>query len=110
MSNSTVIQANLAALRAEMAKEGIDVFFIQSGDPHNSEFVNEHYNSVKFISGFTGENATLLVLEEEAYLWTDGRFFLQAEKELADTGISLMKMGMEGVPSVEDYLQTLCDE
>lgn len=110
MCNSTSIRANLAALRAEMAAEGIDVFFIQSGDPHNSEFVNDYYNSVRFISGFTGENATLLVLEEEAYLWTDGRFFLQAQTELDGTGITLMKMGMEGVPSVEEYLQTLCDE
>lgn len=106
----TIIKPEILKLREEMSKEGIDVFFVQSGDPHNSEFVNKYYDTVRYLSGFTGENATLIVTEEDAYLWVDGRFFIQAEKELANTGITLMKMGEPGVPEVSDYLDKLASE
>ena len=97
-------------LRAEMQKESIDVFFMQSGDPHNSEFVNAHYNSIRFVSGFTGENATLIVTMQDAFLWTDGRFFIQAEKELAGSGIQLMRMGVDCVPTSIEFLEGLAGD
>ncbi len=104
------IRPELAALRRQMAAEGIDIYFMQSGDPHNSEFVNAYYDSCRFISGFTGENATVIVTADEAYLWTDGRFFLQCESELCGTGIELMRMGEPDVPSPLDWLEARAEE
>lgn len=102
-----VKKPEILALQKEMALEGIDVFFMQSGDPHNSEFVNPYYDCCRFVSGFTGENATVIVTAEEAFLWTDGRFFLQCEKELCGTGIQLMKYGEPDVLPPIDWLENL---
>ena len=80
-----------------MAEEGIDAYFVPSGDFHGSEYVNDYFRMRAFLSGFTGSAGELLVTGDGAWLWTDGRYFLQAASQLAGSGIELMKMGEEGV-------------
>lgn len=86
---------------------GIQVYYVPSGDCHGSEFVHDHFKCCEFLTGFSGENATLIVLPDAAFLWTDGRFFLQAEQELDGSGIALMKMGEPGVPTALEFLIAL---
>ena len=96
--------SRLLKLRESMKKYNINYYIIPSSDPHQSEYVAEYYTGRAAISGFTGSAGTLLVGENEAKLWTDGRYFIQAENELKDSGIKLFKMGEEGVPTIEEYL------
>ena len=105
----------LQALRGAMALREIDACLIPTADYHNSEYVGDHFACRAWLSGFTGSAGTLLVFPGWAGLWTDGRYFLQAERQLAGSGIKLMKMGEPGVPTVEAFLrsslrsgQTLC--
>ena len=86
------IQERVAALREEMKKAGVDYYMVPTADFHNSEYVDRYFKMREYLSGFTGSNGTLVVCEEEAGLWTDGRYFIQAEKELAGTGIRLFRM------------------
>ena len=95
---------NVENLREAMKRNNINYYIIPSSDPHQSEYVAEYYTGRAAISGFTGSAGTLLVGENEAKLWTDGRYFIQAENELKDSGIKLFKMGEEGVPTIEEYL------
>ena len=99
-----MIQERVQALRNLMKERGIDIYLIPTADFHQSEYVGDYFKVREYLSGFTGSFGTLAVTQETAALWTDGRYFLQAEKELRDSKISLMKMGMEGVPEIEDYL------
>lgn len=99
------IAGRLTALRDVMKKQGINYYMITSADCHGSEYVHEHFRARAYFSGFTGSNGTLLVSEKGAALWTDGRYFLQAEEQLAGTGIELMRMQEKGVPTIEKYLQ-----
>ncbi|SDB89454.1 aminopeptidase P family protein [Williamwhitmania taraxaci] len=94
----------LKQLRKEMEKRGISAAIIPSGDPHLSEYVAEHWRTRAWLSGFTGSAGTVVVTETDAGLWTDSRYFLQAERELEGTGIRLFKMGTPGVPTSEDWL------
>ena len=91
-------------LRKEMKQEGIDFYMISTSDFHQSEYVDDYFKAREYFSGFTGSNGTLIVGEKTAGLWTDGRYFIQAEKELAGTGISLFRMMEEGVPDIAEYL------
>ena len=97
----------ITTLQKEMKEQNIDLYFIPPTDPHNSEFPHPHFKAIEFLSGFTGESAWMLVSRENAWLWTDGRFFLQAEKQLDGTGITLMKIGVKGVPTVLALLMQL---
>ncbi len=99
-----MIKERLAKLRALMEREGLDAYLILTQDFHGSEYVGEYFKCRKFMSGFTGSAGSLLVMRDMAGLWTDGRYFLQAEKELADTSITLFKMQEEGVPKLFDFL------
>ena len=94
-------------LRKKMKKAGVDAYYIPTSDFHGSEYVSDHFKVREFFSGFTGSAGDLLITAKEALLWTDGRYFIQAEKELSGSGIKLMKSGEEGVPSVEQYLKDL---
>lgn len=98
------IQERLASLRHAMEKEGIDYYMIPTSDYHNSEYVNDYFKAREYFSGFTGSNGTLVVGRDMAGLWTDGRYFIQAEKELEGTGITLFRMQEEGVPEIPDFL------
>ncbi len=97
--------SNLNNLREVMKKENVDYYIIPSGDSHQSEYVPEYYKGRAYVSGFTGSAGTLLVGIEKSYLWTDGRYFIQAEKELNDSGIKLMKMNIPGYPSLLEWIK-----
>ena len=99
-----VIRERLEKLREKMADEGITAYYINSSDFHNSEYIGDYFKVREFFSGFTGSNGTLIVTADEAGLWTDGRYFVQAEKELDGTGITLYKSGEKDVITTSDYL------
>ena len=99
------MRTTIVDLRKVMQREGIDAWISPSSDAHQSEYPTEYDKCRRFLSGFTGSAGTLLVMKEEAYLWTDGRYFLQAENELKDSGITLMKMGEPGVPTLDELLE-----
>jgi Xaa-Pro aminopeptidase len=97
--------AKLAALRLEMNKRNISAVLIPSQDPHFSEYVSKCFERRKYISNFTGSAGTCLVTKTSAMLWTDGRYFLQAEQELDSPAWQLMKQGEKDVPSVQKWLR-----
>lgn len=98
------IQSRLVALRQVMQARGISAYIIPSSDAHLSEYTPEYWQGRTWISGFTGSAGTMLVTLERAALWTDGRYFLQAEEELEGSTIELMKMGLAETPTLEDFL------
>ena len=93
----------LASIREELTNENFDAFIVGSGDAHQSEYVSENSKRLRFISSFTGSAGTALILQNEAFLWTDGRYFLQAEKELPE-GWTLMKSGQPKVLEMNDWI------
>lgn len=95
----------LVALRAAMKAQNIDAWIIPSSDPHESEYAADHWNGRIWLSGFTGSAGTVVVLQDKAALWTDGRYFFQAEQELDGSGIELMREGQPGVPSTSQWLK-----
>ncbi len=95
----------LAALRKLMQEKGVDYYLIPTADFHNSEYVHDYFKCREFMSGFSGSNGTMVIGPDEACLWTDGRYFIQAERELAGSGIVLMRMNEPGVPKIVDYLK-----
>lgn len=99
-----MIQNRLVQLREEMKRVGVDYYLLPTADFHNSEYVHAFFKAREYFSGFTGSNGTLLVWQEGAGLWTDGRYFVQAERELEGTGIKLYKMLQEGVPTIKEFL------
>lgn len=96
--------AHVEELRCVMADEGIDLWYDSGSDPHLGEYVPDHWQTRKWLSGFSGSAGTLVVTRDFAGLWTDSRYFIQAEKELAGSGITLFRYGNPGVPSVEEYI------
>lgn len=98
------VPQKLAALRAAMQEKGVDGVYVPSADPHMSEYLPAHWKSRAWLSGFTGSAGTLCVTAEKAALWTDGRYFIQAARQLAGSGIELMRMAQPGVPTVEAWL------
>lgn len=97
--------ARLAALRKTMERSGADTVLIPTADYHNSEYVADCFKAREYYSGFTGSAGTLAVRGNEAALWADGRYFIQAEHELEGSGITLMKMGEPGVPTLYEWLK-----
>ena len=100
-----VILDRLNALRKQMRAKEIDFYMIPTEDFHNSEYVNDYFKVREYFCGFTGSAGTLLVWQDGAGLWTDGRYFIQAEKELEGTGVTLFRMLDEGVPTIEEFLK-----
>ncbi len=101
----TVIKERLGALLTAMKEAGISYYLIPTSDFHNSEYVSPYFGVREYFSNFSGSNGTLVVSEKETGLWTDGRYFIQAENELSGTGILLQRMGEEGVPTILEYLE-----
>lgn len=99
-----MIQERLCKLRESMKGAGIDCYLIPTSDYHDSEYVSSFFMVRKYFSGFTGSAGTLVVMKDKAALFTDGRYFIQAGKELEGSGICLMKMGEPDVPSLKQYL------
>lgn len=89
-----------------MEQAGIDAYVIPTEDFHGSEYVGDYFKCREYVSGFTGSAGTLVVAADFAGLWTDGRYFLQAEQQLSGSGIELCKMGQPGVPTVQQWLET----
>lgn len=109
------MREELVRLRRRMQEEQVDACLIMTDDFHGSEYVGDYFKSREYISGFTGSAGTLLVMKDTAGLWTDGRYFLQAEAQLSGSGITLYRSGQPGVPSVKEFLrkemqpgETLC--
>lgn len=98
------IKEKIDKFRTRMKEMGIDVYYIPTNDYHNSEYVGDFFKCREYISGFTGSAGTVVVTMDEAGLWTDGRYFIQAEAQLKDTGIKLYKSGMEGVPTIKQFI------
>ena len=98
------INERVERLRSWMKENGISAFVFPSSDPHNSEYVAEHWKSREWISGFSGSAGTAVVTLEHAALWTDSRYFIAAEKELKGTDFQLMKLRVEGTPSISEWL------
>ena len=99
-----MIKQRIEKIRNLMKEKNIYAYIVPSSDYHQSEYVGDYFKSREFMSGFTGSAGTLIISMDEAGLWTDGRYFIQAENELKDSGIKLFKMGEEGVPTIEEYL------
>ena len=100
-----MIQERLKELRAQMQERGIDIYIVPTSDFHQSEYVGEYFKARKYMTGFTGSAGTAVITKEEAGLWTDGRYFIQAEKQLEGSTVKLFKMGEEGVPKVDEYVK-----
>lgn len=99
------VRERIEKLRSLMKERGIDAYIVPSSDPHQSEYVAEHYTARAFITGFTGSAGTAVITLKDAGLWTDGRYFIQAENQLKDTGVTLFRMGEKGVPTIEKFLR-----
>lgn len=102
---SSTIPERLAALRALMKEKGIDAYMIPTDDFHASEYVGDYFKCRKYMTGFTGSAGTAVVTTDMAGLWTDGRYFIQAEQQLAGSTVALFKMGEPQVPTVHEFLE-----
>ena len=99
------VSERIEELRREMSVEGIDIYIVPTADYHHSEYVGEYFKARQFLTGFTGSAGTAVFTKEKAGLWTDGRYFIQAEQELAGTGVSLYRMGEPGTDTIEEFLE-----
>jgi len=97
-------------LREKMREVGADAIIVPTSDAHNSEYVGDHDQIRRWLSGFTGSNGTLVVTKDEALLWTDGRYFIQCAAEIAGSGIQMMKMGEKDVPRISEYIASLMED
>lgn len=104
------VKERIAKLRELMKENGIDIYVVPTSDFHQSEYVGEHFKARKFITGFTGSAGTAVITLDEARLWTDGRYFTQAAKQLEGSGVELMRMAEPGVPTINEYLKSTVSE
>lgn len=99
------VRERIEKLQEQMKKRDIQIYIVPTADYHQSEYVGEHFKARKFLTGFTGSAGTAVVLQDRAYLWTDGRYFIQAARELQGSGIVLQKIGEPDVPTIEEFLK-----
>lgn len=99
------VSDRIKLLREEMRERGIDMYIVPTSDFHESEYVGDYFKTRSYLTGFTGSAGTAVVTQEEAGLWTDGRYFIQAQGELSGSSITLYRMGEEGVPTVKEYVK-----
>lgn len=97
-------QEKLQSIRGLMKSENVSAYIIPSSDPHISEYLPDRFKCIEFASGFTGSAGTLVITEDEAHLWTDGRYFVQATEQLKGTGYELMPLKAQGVPEYVEWL------
>ena len=100
------VNERISKLRHLMREHNIDAYLIPSSDYHQSEYVGSHFKTREFITGFTGSAGTAVITANFAGLWTDGRYFIQAEKELSQSEVTLYRIGESNVPTIEAYLET----
>ncbi len=98
------VKERIEQLRKVMEEKGVDAYVVPTADFHQSEYVGEYFKARKFITGFSGSAGTAVITRTEGKLWTDGRYFLQAGRQLEGTTVELMKMGEPGVPTITEYL------
>jgi len=110
MATISEIRNRLAAFRQEMKKRQLSAFIVPSTDPHSGEYVPEHWDTRKWISGFTGSAGTAVITLSDAGLWTDSRYFIQAEEQLEGTGITLFKDRLPETPSIGEWLGSILKE
>lgn len=110
METKAEIKSRLAALRTEMQARQLSAFIVPSTDPHSGEYVPEHWETRKWISGFTGSAGTIVITLDDAGLWTDSRYFIQAEEQLEGTGIRLFKDRLPETPSIGEWLGSVLKE
>ena len=101
------VSERIKKLQNLMTQKNIDAYIVPTADFHQSEYVGEYFKARKYITGFTGSAGTAVITKDCAYLWTDGRYFIQAAKELLESGVKLMKMGEPDVPSIEGFLSNI---
>lgn len=108
MIGENSLKREILQLQKLLKEKEISVYLVPTSDFHQSEYISGYFKEREYLSGFTGSAGTLVVTTEDALLWTDGRYFIQAEQELAGSGVHLCKSGEEGVPTVTEFLcQTL---
>ncbi len=105
ITSDMTVRERIEELRRHMAQREVEAYIIVTDDFHGSEYVGDYFKEREFMSGFTGSAGTLVVCSDWAGLWTDGRYFLQAEEQLSGSGICLMKIGEEGVPAIDEFLE-----
>lgn len=94
-------------IQSYLKEHGLEAVVLFNSDPHSSENLAPHFQGIAFISGFAAEAASMVITLDGAYLWTDSRYFIQATADLEGTGIELMKIGVEGVPSISEFVRGL---
>ena len=105
-----MIKARLSALRNEMVKRNIAIYIVPTADFHESEYVGEYFTARKYMTGFSGSAGVAVITLKEAGLWTDARYFIQAANQLEGSTVTLYKMGEEGVPTVDEYIEAALAE
>ena len=108
--NSSLVPMRIASLRKRMSEENIDAYYVNTADPHQSEYIPDYYQTRAWLSGFTGSAGFIVITKDEANLWADGRYFIEAERAIEGTGIKLMRMGMKGVPNLYEHLKSTLPE
>ncbi|MGM0432368.1 MAG: aminopeptidase P family N-terminal domain-containing protein, partial [Spirochaetota bacterium] len=104
-----MIARRLQELRKLLKRENLSAYIMIGTDPHQSEYVCDRWKGRQFISGFSGSAGTVVVTESEAGLWTDSRYYLQAERELSSTEFIVFKQGLPDVPEISDYISNTLD-
>ena len=110
MKQNMEIKDRITALRDFMSQNGISAFIVPSTDPHSGEYVPAHWESRKWLSGFSGSAGTVVVTKDNAGLWTDSRYFIQAEEQLKGTGIQLFKDRLPETPSISEWLGSVLNK
>lgn len=104
------IKERIVKLREQMKEKGIDIYIVPTVDFHQTEYVGEYFKARKFITGFSGSAGTAVITKTEARLWVDGRYFIQAAKQIEGTTVEMMKMNQPGVPTIDEYLEETLGE
>lgn len=104
------IKERIVKLREQMKEKGIDIYIVPTADFHQTEYVGEYFKARKFITGFSGSAGTAVITKTEARLWVDGRYFIQAAKQIEGTTVEMMKMNQPGVPTIDEYLEETLGE
>lgn len=104
------VSERIRMLREAMKESGVSIYVIPTSDDHQSEYVSDYFKAREFMTGFTGSAGTAVITEDAAGLWTDGRYFIQAQMELEGSEVELYRMGMEGVPTVTEYVESQVQE
>ncbi|MFV0379877.1 MAG: aminopeptidase P family protein [Anaerorhabdus sp.] len=99
-----LVKDKIEFIQKLIKEKNIDAYYVPTSDPHQSEYLAEHFKVRQFLSGFSGSRADLVITKDNSFIWVDGRYFTQADKELKDSGIEIFKMGEPGVLKLHEHL------